>query len=974
MGCCPSHETSTEGTSAAATATATTTQQQQQQSPRSAVVNTPTDSVAVVAAAASSTTTTAAPQEPTPSVAAAAAATKPSKEATEAIMTEHENKVTFASSATSKNDATPLGFVYALSPAVARMVSGSGSTAEGSTATNKKPLGTKVKHGGGEALHHLRNIFVTPFSFALGATGVMGHMPQYPKTSHETAFLRTALRNHYLFESQPEKSVTKLIAAFEMYTISSNDPRAVQGTDTDIGSNNYFVDVIQQGEPVTDDTAYFYVLYHGRCQFTVDGHVVGWAHPGDSFGELALLYDGPRAATVTAVLEDESATTTTKTEIARSVSSTITNVPPTVSEPAMEESSTGTDQVATTEPTFLDHTVVLFRVQQRSFRLILQQDDQDADRAKMKLVNGVDFLQNVTPQVKAQLAAAMTPFPFAKGDYIVHKGIVDCPWTVIERGTVRAANLDHGYQDFLLHEGQCFGERAIVKDEPAIGDAIAETAGVAFTVDKETFRSLIGNLDNIVLRAQDQAKLKAISVLSDATQSSERVLGFLSKQIMDHTFSSGEVICEEGQPLSHPAALYLVRKGKIRIQKSTPMELEVVEADGFFGDDQLKADMQKCEYISPYTATVVEDCTCGVLKLRDCRNVLNTRRMGKADNVLNFDSLAIGPSVDGKLTMKDLHVHRMIGAGTFGQVFLVSREASDGSKPAYALKVQSKYELCQSGQAKGVVREKNLMALFLNPFVARLIAAFQDDKCVYMLMNLLQGGELYSVMHTDTSNVLSEDHAKFYVACVAEALCYLHCSHALVFRDLKPENVMLDEHGYAILIDFGFCKKITGKTYTTCGTPLYLAPEVILNRGHSWSVDHWSLGVMIYEMLVGHTPFYEPGMTKAELFRNIVRGKVHPPNNASAEALNLLSGLLRRDPTKRLGSLAGSEGDIIEHPWFSGIDRDRLFLKELKAPFIPQIKDPFDSSNFSDWKHVEDKRHAHYPHLSTKDKAIFLDF
>ncbi len=853
----------------------------------------------------------------------------------------------------------------------------------------------KITEGGEEAIHHLRNIFATPISFAVHAvsrgfaltSSQPPHvMPQYPKTDLERHFLQTVLQKHYLFDSQAESSLQKLINAFEICTIDVHDPTAITVHDDLTNTTQYHVPIIQEGdEVVTQPTAahpvsnaYFYVVYHGQCQFSIDEAVVGYANAGDAFGELALLYNGPRAATVTAILQENDVIVEERDKddddgavgIRPPISSTISVVGSSASESL---------RPTTTAPAFPDCTVVLFRVHQRSFRMILQQDDQDNNSITMNLLENMEFLKGVPLSVKENLARVMVPFPFSKGDHIVQKGIMDCPWYVIERGAILAANLEYGYQDFTLKEGECFGERAIMTNSAAIGDAFAVKDGVAFTVDHETFKALLGhaldNNSNVISRQQDCAKLKAISVLSGTTQTNNRVLNYLSKQITDQTFGIGEVICRAGEPLPHLPSLYLVRRGKVRLDY--PHNKTVyAEKEAYFGDDQLKADMghRDGKYISPYTATVIEECTCGILKLRDCRNVIDTRRMGEEGNAIQFDSLSLMQQLDRAITMNDLSVHRMIGAGTFGQVHLVSRPASDGTQYAYALKVQSKYELCQSGQAKGVVREKKLMTLFHHPFVAKLLASFQDEKCVYMVMNLLQGGELYSVMHTKTTNTLPEKSAKFYVACVAEALFYLHCSHSLVFRDLKPENVMIDDRGYAILIDFGFCKEISGKTYTTCGTPLYLAPEVILNRGHSWSVDYWSLGVMIYEMLVGKTPFYEHGMNKAELFQNIVRGKVYPPVNVSPEVLSLLSGLLRRDPAKRLGSLIGAESDIIDHPWFSDIDRDRLFLKELDAPFLPTIKDPFDSSNFSSWKHVEDKRFLKYPALTQDEKMIFNDF
>jgi protein kinase A len=850
-------------------------------------------------------------------------------------------------------------------------------------------------------------------------------MPYYPKTDYERTFLQKALQNHYLFESQSNTSIQKLIDAFEICTIDLQDPNTVPVHDDHTNTTEYHVPIIHQGEEVIAQptntqhpisNAYFYVVYYGTCSFIVDDTMVGFAYPGDAFGELALLYNGPRAATVTAILKEQddiikthqvvmrkdddnnddgidphAAARLSSNAVSLSTMSDIASISDMELGSNPNAHNNNTDGMMMTDPTgisndvpptFPDYTVVLFRVHQRSFRIILQQDDQESNHVTMNLLNNIEFLQNVPLSVRENLAQVLVPVPFNAGDHILPKGTLDCPWYVIERGTVRATNLEHGYQDFCFTEGQCFGERAIMANAPAIADVYAETAGVAFTVDGNTFKALIGNVlgsdTNIISRQQDISRLKGIRILSSATQTDDRVLNYLSKQITDQTFPVGAVICRANEPLVHLPSLYLIRTGTIRLDYVDKVDPIYLGMDAYFGEDQLQADMsgrdRKGLYISPYTATVIEECTCGTLRLRDCRNVIDTRRMGEEGNVLEFDSLSLTREIDKGIQMNQLTVHRMIGAGTFGQVHLVSRTASDGTERVYALKVQSKYELCQSGQAKGVVREKNIMKMFHHPFVAKLLSAFQDEKCVYMVMNLLQGGELYSIMHTKKSNVLPEQSAKFYIACVAEALFYLHCSHSLVFRDLKPENVMIDNDGYAILIDFGFCKKISGKTYTTCGTPLYLAPEVILNRGHSWSVDYWSLGIMIYEMLVGHTPFYEHGMNKAELFQNIVRGKVYPPTNVSPEVLSLLSGLLRRDPAKRLGSLIGNENDIIEHPWFSDIDRDRLFLKELDAPIIPKIKDPFDSSNFSSWKHVDDKRFVRYPALSPDDELIFKDF
>ena len=168
------------------------------------------------------------------------------------------------------------------------------------------------------------------------------------------------------------------------------------------------------------------------------------------------------------------------------------------------------------------------------------------------------------------------------------------------------------------------------------------------------------------------------------------------------------------------------------------------------------------------------------------------------------------------------------------------------------------------------------------------------------------------------------------------------------------------------------------KTYTLCGTPLYIAPEVILNRGHSVGADHWSLGVMIYEMLVGDTPFYKEGMDQISLYRAIVTADfVRPPTERmmSKDATKIIKAFLVPDPAKRLGALAGRDKDILGHPWFQPeINFAKLRRKEIRAPWVPKIKDPLDVSNFERWDHLEDKTKTKYPKLGAKDQAIFKGF
>ena len=171
-------------------------------------------------------------------------------------------------------------------------------------------------------------------------------------------------------------------------------------------------------------------------------------------------------------------------------------------------------------------------------------------------------------------------------------------------------------------------------------------------------------------------------------------------------------------------------------------------------------------------------------------------------------------------------------------------------------------------------------------------------------------------------------------------------------------------------------KYVPEKTYTLCGTPLYIAPEVILNRGHAKGADHWSLGSLIFEMITGRTPFYKEGMDQITLFRAIVRADYTFPESRlmSNDAEDLIFRLLVVDPNQRLGSLARGQMDLYQHSWFRSIHFDRLKRKGIQAPWIPTIHDPLDTANFGNWDHLEDKNTKVDPPITIKDDLVFSSF
>lgn len=311
----------------------------------------------------------------------------------------------------------------------------------------------------------------------------------------------------------------------------------------------------------------------------------------------------------------------------------------------------------------------------------------------------------------------------------------------------------------------------------------------------------------------------------------------------------------------------------------------------------------------------------------------------------------------------------MLGMGAFGKVWLATNRAT---KKPYALKTITKRQLIDAGQVKGVLREKQIMASLEHPFILPLISSFQDENFLYLMLPFILGGELFNVVHTDTRDGLDNTSSQFYAACILEALGYLHARN-IVYRDMKPENALIDKDGYCIMVDFGFAKIVVDKTYTLCGTPEYLAPEIIMSKGHDKAVDYWSFGVLIYEMLVGQSPFYQYGTDQVSLFKRIVMVKYSCPSKVNDDAKDVIKKLLTRRQASRFGNLSRGHLDIQDHKWFASLDFARLNNRKLKAPWKPKVANPLDARNFDDFSRVEREKFRDKA-LSAEEQKQFADF
>lgn len=292
-----------------------------------------------------------------------------------------------------------------------------------------------------------------------------------------------------------------------------------------------------------------------------------------------------------------------------------------------------------------------------------------------------------------------------------------------------------------------------------------------------------------------------------------------------------------------------------------------------------------------------------------------------------------------KFSIQDFNIDRTLGTGSFGRVHLVKLKSSGRY---YAMKVLKKADVVKMKQVEHTINEKNTLENIQFPFMVNMLGSFQDSRNLYLVLEYISGGELFTFLRR--SGRFPNHVARFYAAEVTLAFEYLH-SKNVVYRDLKPENLLLDSHGHIRITDFGFAKLIPENiTWTLCGTPDYLAPEIIQSKGYGKAVDWWALGILIYEMVAGHPPFFDDDHTK--LYEKILQCKPKFAAHFDPLAKDLVKKLLTPDLTKRFGNLKAGAADIKMHKWFAPIDWVKLKNLQITPPYVPPSNGDGDASNF----------------------------
>ncbi|EEB12543.1 cAMP-dependent protein kinase catalytic subunit, putative [Pediculus humanus corporis] len=504
-----------------------------------------------------------------------------------------------------------------------------------------------------------------------------------------------------------------------------------------------------------------------------------------------------------------------------------------------------------------------------------------------------------------------------------------------------------------LAPGKVFGELAILYNCKRTATTKAATDCKLWAIERQCFQTIMMRT-GLIRQAEYTNFLKSVPIFKNLP---EDTLIKISDVLEEAYYNQGDYIIRQG---ARGDTFFIISKGEVKVtikQPNTSEEkyIRTLGKGDFFGEKALQGDDLRTANI---IANDPEGVTClvidresfnqlisGLDEIRtkyadegiERRNVNETRWV-RLINVVNEEFR--------DLKLSDLRILATLGVGGFGRVELV-QIAGDCTR-SFALKQMKKSQIVETRQQQHIMSEKDIMSEANCDFIVKLYKTFKDRKYLYMLMESCLGGELWTILrdkgHFDDSTT------RFYTACVVSAFDYLH-SRNIIYRDLKPENLLLDVQGYVKLVDFGFAKKLQHgrKTWTFCGTPEYVAPEVILNRGHDISADYWSLGVLMFELLTGTPPF--TGSDPMKTYNIILKGidAIEFPRNITRNATVLIKKLCRDNPVERLGYQKGGISEIQKHKWFDGFNWEGLTTRTLTPPILPKVQDALDHSNFDEY-------------------------
>jgi cGMP-dependent protein kinase len=681
--------------------------------------------------------------------------------------------------------------------------------------------------------------------------------------------------------------------------------------------------IITQGE----DGNAFFVIRSGVAKVEVNGAHVGELKTGDYFGELSLIRNEPRMATITAVEK----TCTKKISREDFINLGLIEKLEFPTRRAVGGAMGG--EVKTQEPT------------------TKTEDDRKLMSLALMDNKNLPEVYDLDETKCNKIIDLMWDIKIEKGKAIIEKGDLEADYFyIVKEGSfnIEIDNEDGQSAGAAVHagsgvvkKGESFGELALMYFAPRAATLTAAEDSELWVIDRNQFKDIfVKSSDEIMLaHVRHIEKVDALKALKDTEKQD------IAKALSDMTFVKGETIFAQGDPGD---CLYILIEGVVKVVKDG-QEAETLTAKGddakIFGELALlnkspraASIIVESEVAKALTIDKISfDMLIGSLEQINLRGKDGTTEVKKAPR-----TSIIGENRFGKIMFSDLNRLGLLGCGGFGAVHLVEHTKDNKT---YALKALSKGYVVKTGMQSSVIAEKEVQLMCDSPFIVKLFETYNGTQTLYLLLELALGGELYAT-YNKKQLWGREDCAKFYVAGTTFAFEHLH-ARKVVFRDLKPENLLLNEKGEVKLTDMGLAKVVVGKTTTTCGTPDYFAPEIIASKGHAHGVDWWTLGILSFELMIGHPPF--ESATPMQIYKKVKKGinKVNFPKKCPQSCEDFIKALCHGNPSERLPMRKGGTKNIKSHPWFEGFDWTAMEEVKMTPPYLPKVKSTKDIGNFS---------------------------
>ncbi|OMJ90315.1 hypothetical protein SteCoe_7339 [Stentor coeruleus] len=775
------------------------------------------------------------------------------------------------------------------------------------------------------------------------------------KTEQDLKLIYSSLQKHFIFNSLTDQQKKQIVERMNFLEIETNQLIFEQNSK---GSS-------------------FFILASGRVEVIVNGNRVNILKSGESFGEMALLHDTPRSATINTLVKS-----------------------------------------------------YLWSLDRATFRASLEEMNAQNFKENKAFIDSIPVFEVLSEEQRESLVSVLSLQKFSNGNKIVNEGDPGDLLYIIKEGSVVCTQ--KGCEVRMMNKGDYFGEQALYYGSPrtatitaaedvillALGrENLVECLGaslqliiyknsmrIAFKknellrkLSKEQQENLLnemqiqsyeagnvviqagiakksaifalvkgelkysgkndsafklfdiigasdvinehdGNYDNdlIALGNVDITHISSsgffnciggeyaqITALNEALSSLKRVqlfkalnneeLSQLVTALKIQEFSDNQTIVEQN---TSGDKFYLIKSGKVEIIKDG-ISLRIITKDDYFGERSLMFDE-----IRSASCIARKKVICWVMSMHDFKVIINERIRERLLERIKLQ--------DDSIQLNELVLVKTLGNGMFGNVFLVAHKTD---KRLYALKAVDRRKIMAYQIEENIVLERKILLQLDHTLIMKLVRTFKDQKRLYFLMEYIRGMDLFDVIRK--LQLLKECDAKFYIGCIIVIIEHLH-EREILYRDLKPENMVVDSQGYPKLIDFGTAKFIRGRTYTIVGTPHYMAPEVVTGHGYGLSADYWTIGIMLYELLFGYVPFGEDESDPYSIYEKVQERRLVFPQwvDNKNKVKEFISQLLSKNPSSRLG---GSFDKLKSHPWFIGLNWDKITSKELKAPYVPKL-------------------------------------